>query len=67
MTRRYEFRLSGRLSERARHAFCGMEVQTVPPQTIMFGDLAEDADLDAVLAKCREMGLQLVSMHRLPG
>lgn len=55
------------MSERARHAFCGMEVQVVPAQTMMFGDMADDADLDEVLAKCRDMGLQVVSMHRLPG
>jgi hypothetical protein len=68
MTRtRYEIRVNGRLSERARSAFSTMKVEPLPPQTIMFGELADQADLCDVLARCSAMGLEVVSLQRLPG
>jgi hypothetical protein len=63
---RYEIRVNGRLSERARGAFCTMEVETLPPQTIMFGELDDQSDLCDLLALCSAMGLELVSLQRLP-
>jgi hypothetical protein len=63
---RYEVRLNGVLSERARSAFCALDVALIPPQTIVFGDLAEVTDLADVLALCRAMGLEVVSLRRLP-
>jgi UDP-N-acetylglucosamine enolpyruvyl transferase len=64
---RYEVRLNGRLSERERRAFCAMEVTLVPAQTIVFGNLPEVSDLADLLALCRAMGLEVVSVRRLPG
>jgi hypothetical protein len=63
---RYEIRVNGHLSERARSAFCTMSVQRVPPQTIVFGELDEQADLCDLLALCSSMGLEVVSLERLP-
>jgi hypothetical protein len=63
---RYEVRVNGRLSERARGAFCMMDVRFVPPQTIMFGELAEQSELCDLLALCSAMGLEVVSLQRLP-
>jgi hypothetical protein len=63
---RYEVRLNGRLSERACGAFCAMDVKLVPPQTILFGELAEQSDLRDLLALCSAMGLEVVSLQRLP-
>lgn len=63
---RYEVRVNGRLSERARSAFCAMDVMPVPPQTIVFGNLPDLTDLADLLALCREMGLEVVSVRRLP-
>ena len=64
---RYEVRVNGRLSERARSAFCAMEVTSVPTQSILFGELAEPSDLGDLLALCMAMGLEVVSLRRLPG
>lgn len=66
---RYEIRVNGHLSERARSAFCTMSVQcvSVPPQTIVFGTLDEQSDLCDLLARCSSMGLEVVSLERLPG
>ena len=63
---RYEIRVKGNLSERARSAFCRMEVQSVPPQTIVFGELDEQSDLCELLALCSSMGVEVVSVERLP-
>ena len=62
--RRYEFRLAGRLSERARDAFAGMDVVEVPAQTVLTGTV-DDAEMHSVLALIQSLGLQVVSMQRL--
>jgi hypothetical protein len=63
---RYEVRVNGRLSERARSAFCAMDVTPVPAQTIVFGSMPEATDLADLLALCGAMGLEVVSVRRLP-
>jgi hypothetical protein len=63
---RYEVRVNGCLSERARSAFCTMDVRSVPAQTIVFGELSEPSELHDLLALCSAMGLQVVSLQRLP-
>ena len=63
---RYEVRVKGTLSERARGAFNAMDVLSVPAQTIVFGELADQSDLRNLLALCSTMGLEVVSLHRLP-
>lgn len=63
---RYEVRVSGVLSERARSAFCSMDVTPVPLQTIVVGELAEQSGLGELLALCRAMGLEVVSLQRMP-
>jgi hypothetical protein len=63
---RYEVRVNGTLSERARAAFCALDVRPVPTQTIVFGELAEQSDLRDLLALCSAMGLQVVSLRRVP-
>jgi hypothetical protein len=63
---RYEIRVNGRLSERARNAFWTMKVEPLPPQTIMLGEVDDQADLCGLLALCSSMGLEVVSLQRLP-
>ena len=64
---RYEVRVNGRLSERARGAFSAMDVTSVPTQTIVSGEFGEPSDLGDLLALCMAMGLEVVSVRRLPG
>jgi hypothetical protein len=61
---RYEFRVSGRLSVRAREAFVGMELFEVPAETMISGDIADDGGVQDVLAMIQSMGLQVVSLRR---
>lgn len=63
---RYEVRVNGRLSERARGAFCTLNVRSVPQQTIVFGELTDQSGLGELLALCSAMGLEVVSLRRLP-
>ena len=62
----YEVRVSGRLSDGARGAFCTMQVRDVPTETVIFGELADPSGLREILALCSEMGLEVVSLKRLP-
>jgi hypothetical protein len=57
--------VSRALSERARGAFSALDVRSVPPQTIVFGELADQSDLRNLLALCSTMGLEVVSVRRL--
>jgi hypothetical protein len=64
---RYEVRVNGSLSERARGAFPAMNVTSIPMQTIVFGELAEPSDLGDLLARCNAMGIEVLSLRQLPG
>jgi hypothetical protein len=64
--RHYEFRIVGRLSERARSAFHGMDVLEVPAETVISGDIAEDGGVQEVLSLIQSLGLQVLSVRRTP-
>ena len=66
MTNRWEFRVAGRLSDRAKESFEGMDVVDAPTETIIRGVVGEDSDLRAVLALLRDLGLQVVAMNEVP-
>jgi hypothetical protein len=66
-TNRYEFRVAGRLTERTKDAFVGMEVAEVPAETIIRGDVVDEAHLHGVLALLQTMGLRVVAMNEVPG
>ena len=45
--------------------FDGLDVTTEGGQSVLTGELADDAALHGVLAKIRDLGLQLISVRRL--
>ena len=63
---RYEFRVSGPMSDRARDAFSDMIVQPVPPESIIYAHVVDEAHLRELLALCSALGLELVSLQQLP-
>ena len=63
---RYEFQVSGRLSDTARGAFAGMDVREVPAETVIATDVVDDADVHAVLDLIQSLGLHVVSFQRVP-
>ncbi|HEV7648682.1 MAG TPA: hypothetical protein VGP26_11010 [Actinophytocola sp.] len=69
MRREYEFRVSGRLSDRTRDAvgdFSEMKVVPAPPETILYGAVTDQAHLHGILTFLESLGLQIVSVHQLP-
>lgn len=64
--RRYEFRVTGRLSQRARDAFRGMEIHEVSAQTVIAGDIVDETGVHEVLSLIQSLGLEVLSVHRVP-
>lgn len=64
--RRYEFRVAGRLSERVQGAFVDMAVHVAPPETVISGEVVDDAHLHGVLAQIQDLGLHVVSVLQVP-
>ena len=62
--RRYEFRVTGRLSDRARSAFPGMDVTEVPAETVIAGDLNDDGGVQEILTMIQSLGLNVVSVRQ---
>jgi hypothetical protein len=64
--RRYEFRVAGWLSDHTRGAFSDLVVVNAPPETIIYGDIVDEAQLHGVLAMMQDLGLRVVSLHEVP-
>ena len=62
---RYEIRVEGVLGSRWATWFGGLQVQAAGTQTVISGPLADQAALHGVLAKIRDLGLDLLSVRRL--
>ena len=64
--RRYEFRVAGLLSERTRGAFPDMTLADAPPETVIVGDVLDDAHLHGVLGLIQDLGLHLTALRQVP-
>ena len=65
---RYEIRVDGVLDHRWADWFGGLQVTSNGTQTVILGLLADQPALHGVLAKIRDLGLCLISVHRVgPG
>jgi hypothetical protein len=63
--RRYEVRVTGRLSQRARDAFAGMDVAEVTLETVISGLMHQDEELHELLAMVQSLGLHVVSVEQV--
>jgi hypothetical protein len=63
--RRYEVRVTGRLSQRARDAFADMEVSEVTAETVITGLVHQDEQLYQLLTVVQSLGLHVVSVEQL--
>jgi hypothetical protein len=66
---RYELRISGRLSDRARQALGEHEeirIMSAPPETIIYLAGLDEEPLRGVLDLLADLGLHLVSLDRMP-
>ncbi len=62
---RYEIRVAGRLSSRARSAFVDMDVHVAPPETLIADTVDDDVDLQQLLALIQSLGLSIVSVDQV--
>jgi hypothetical protein len=63
--RRYEVRVTGRLSQRAQDAFAGMGVAEVTAETVISGLVHQDEQLHEWLAVVQSLGLHVVSVQQV--
>ena len=66
-TRRYEFRVDGRLSDAAREAFVDMRIVEAPQQTVLDGDVLDESHLHGIIAQFQALGITVVSVLPVPG
>lgn len=64
---RYEFLVTGRISDTARAAFPEFEVANGPAGgTVIYGPVRDKADLQGMLARLDHLGLTVVEVRQLP-
>ncbi|MER6124585.1 hypothetical protein ABT173_18425 [Streptomyces sp. NPDC001795] len=62
----YEIRVDGQMSETLTKAFPELDSFVVPNQTVLFGQVVDEAHLYGLLVRCQSLGLHVVEMRRLP-
>jgi len=65
-TRRYEFRVDGRLTEEARRAFVDMRITEAPLETIIDGEVLDESHLHGIIVQLQTLGITVVSVHPVP-
>jgi hypothetical protein len=60
---RYRIILRGRLSERFESAFEGMALEAGPNQTVLVGEIRDQAQLYGLLDRLRDFGIDLVAVE----
>jgi hypothetical protein len=63
----YQIRIRGQLGRIMRTAFPTLHAETQGKDTLLAGDLADQAALHGVLAQIEALGLELVEVRRLHG
>ena len=66
ISERYEIRVKGRVSEETAFAFDGLSVDVRPVETVLHGEITDQAALHGVLDRVADLGLELIEVRRLP-
>jgi hypothetical protein len=61
---RYRIILRGRLSRRFESAFEGMALESGPNQTVLVGDVRDQAHLYGLLDRLRDFGIELIAVEQ---
>jgi hypothetical protein len=64
-TQRYTIVVRGRLSDRFHSTFDGFAVEPRRGETILSGPVSDQAQLHGVLARLRDLGIELISLNRV--
>jgi hypothetical protein len=62
---RYELRIRGRLGEALLGTFAGFDAEVEPVETVLRGDIEDQAALHGVLERIHEAGLEIVEVRKL--
>lgn len=65
MAERYEIRIRGRLSPALAESFEGLKMSVEPVETILHGDVVDQAALYGLLDRLQGLGLALVEVRRM--
>ena len=61
----YEIVIKGHLDDRRKHLFEGMQLKRLPGgETLLAGELADQAALHGILSHIRDLGMPLLSLQR---
>jgi hypothetical protein len=66
MTTRYEIRVEGPLSDRAREAFCDMRIEEVTAGARLRGMVIDESHLLGIMAQIRALDLIVLSARPVP-
>jgi hypothetical protein len=61
----YEFRIKGRLSDSLSCAFEDFTAAVKPAETVMRGEVRDQAELHGMLDRIQSLGLELIEVRRL--
>lgn len=64
---RYEIRVDGQMSHTMTQAFPELESFVMAGQTVLYGQVTDEAQLYGLLTRFQSLGLHVVEMRRLPG
>ncbi|WP_245239507.1 hypothetical protein [Streptomyces sp. MZ04] len=64
--RQYEIRVDGRMYRTMTAAFPELDSFAMVEQTVLFGQVIDEAQLYGLLTRCQSLGLHVVEMRRLP-
>ena len=65
-TARYEIHIRGRVGEDLAAAFEGLTAEVLPVETVLHGDIRDQAELHGILDRVQGLGLELIEVRRLP-
>jgi hypothetical protein len=64
--RSYEIRIKGRVGEALQAAFADMSVAINPVETVIYGQVRDQAALHGLLDRIQELGLEVLEVRRFP-
>jgi hypothetical protein len=62
----YEIRVKGRMSDTLTNAFEDFTSAVKPAETVMRGNIRDQAELHGLLERIQALGLELIEVRRLP-
>lgn len=66
MTARYEIHIRGRVGDDLVAVFEGLTAEVLPVETVLHGDIRDQAELHGILDRVQGLGLELIEVRRLP-